>query len=143
MGGFANYWEKVIMNTFFNISGTLYTASRVTTNLWVGLSSADPLDDASGVSEPPGKGYLRIKTTNASATTWQVADATGTTIDNASAIEFAAASADWGTMTHFCLFSGGTAGASLCAYGALSASKTIENGDIARFAIGQLDICLK
>lgn len=138
MGGFGNAWEKMIMSHRFNIQ------RYATSDLYVGLSSADPTDDGSGVSEPgTAKGYARRKTTDASATSWQVADATGVTIDNSVAIEFAAATNDWGTMTHFALFSGGTAGASVLAYGALSSSKTVENGDTARFAIGALDICLK
>jgi len=147
MGGFGDAWEKMITSNRFNI--TRYATSE----LFVGLCSQDPVDDGSGVSEPGpdaagrgvlgDKGYARVKTTNASATSWQVADATGTTIDNSAIITFAAASDDWGTMTHFALFSGGTAGASVLAHGALSTSKTIENGDTARFAIGALDICLK
>ena len=137
MGGFADAWEKMIMSHRFNI------ARYATCDLYVGLSSADPTDDSSGTSEPPGKGYARVKTTNASATSWQVSDATGVTVNNSAAIEFAAASADWGTMTHFALFSGGTTGASVLAYGALTSSKTVENGDTARFSIAQLNICLK
>lgn len=138
MGGFANSWEKQIMSHRFNIT------SYATCDLYVGLSSADPTDDASGVSEPPsGKGYARVKTTNASSSSWQVADATGVTVDNSVAIEFGTASDDWGTMTHFALFSGGTAGASVLAYGALTASKSVDNGDTARFTANSLDICLK
>ena len=135
---FADAWEKMVMSHRFNIQ------SYATCTLYLGLSSADPTDDASGVSEPPGaKGYARVKTTNASSSSWQVADATGVTVDNSVDIEFAAASADWGTMTHFGLFSGSTSGSSVLAYGALSSSKTIENGDSAKFSAGNLDICLK
>lgn len=138
MGGFANAWEKMIMSHRFNIQ------RYATSNLYVGLSSADPLDDRSGTSEPPiAKGYARVKTTNASATSWQVSDATGVTVNNSVAIEFGAASADWGTMTHFALFSGGTAGASVLAYGALTSNKIVETADIARFSAEQLNICLK
>jgi len=137
MGGFGDAWETMIMSHRFNI--TRYA----TCDLYVGLSSADPTDDASGVSEPPGKGYARVKTTNASSTSWQISDATGTTVNNSVAIEFGAASDDWGTMTHFALFSGGTAGASVLAHGALTSSKTVENGDTARFSASQLNICLK
>lgn len=138
MGGFSDAWEKMIMSHRFNI--TRYNTS----NLYVGLSSADPTDDRSGCSEPTAaKGYARVKTTNASATSWQIESATGVTVDNSVAIEFAVASNNWGTMTHFALFSGGTAGASVLCYGALSSGKTIETGDTARFAAGALDICLK
>jgi hypothetical protein len=135
--GFGDAWEKMIMSHRFNIQ------SYATSELWVGLSSQDPLDDASGVSEPPGKGYARVKTNEADGTSWQVSDATGTTVDNAEAIEFNTATDDWGTMTHFALFSGSTAGASVLCHGALTSSKSVDNGDTARFAAGELDICLK
>lgn len=136
--GFGNYWEKVMTNHFFNIQ------SEVTSVLYVGLSSADPAEDGSGTSEPGGaKGYARVKTMNGSGTSWQVADASGTTIDNSAAIAFPTASADWGTMTHFAIFSGSTSGSSVCCSGALASSKTVENGDTAQFAIGALDVCLK
>jgi len=134
---FSDAWENMILQHRFNIQ------SYSTSELYVGLSSADPLDDASGVSEPPGKGYARVKTTNESSTSWQVVDATGTTVDNSESIEFAAASDDWGTMTHGVLYSGATSGASILASGALTASKLITNGDIARFSAGNMNFGLK
>lgn len=137
MGGFADAFESMILSHRFNIQ------SYATSEMWVGLSSDDPLDDASGVSEPPGKGYARVKTNNADGTSWQISDATGTTIDNSAAIEFPTASADWGTMAYFAIFSGSTAGASILVHGALTSSKSVDNGDTARFAAGELDICLK
>jgi len=137
MAGFSDSWENQVLKHRFNI---LRCATCV---MYVGLSSADPLDDASGTSEPPGKGYTRVKTVNASATSWEIASATGVTVQNAAIITFPTASALWGTMTHFALFSGGTAGASVLCSGALTVSKTVESGDTARFAAGALDICLK
>ena len=138
MPGFSDSWENQILKHRFNI------LRCATCALYVGLSSADPLDDASGLSEPTvAKGYARVKTTDGSGTSWQIADATGVTVDNADIITFPAASADWGTMTYFALFSGGTAGASVLTSGALTSSKTVENGDTARFSVGALDICLK
>ena len=136
--GFADAWEKMIMSHRFNIQ------SYATSPLYLGLSSATPTDDGSGVSEPPSaKGYARVKTTNASSSSWQVSDATGVTVDNSVDVEFGAASADWGTLTHFALFSGSTSGASVLAHGVLSTSKTISNGDEAKFTAGNLAICLK
>jgi len=134
---FGDALENMVMKHWFNI------AAQVTRVLYVGLSSQDPLDDASGTSEPPGKGYARVKTMNGSGTSWQVANATGVTVDNSAVITFAAASADWGTMTHVAIFSGSTAGASVLVHGQLTASKTVANGDTARFSAGAFDICLK
>ena len=134
---FSDALENIILKHRFNIQ------SEATHVLWVGLSSADPLDDATGTSEPPAKGYARVKTTNGAGTSWQIASATGTTVDNSAIITFGTASDNWGTMTHAVIFSGSTAGASVLASGALSTSKTVENGDTARFAANAFDIGLK
>lgn len=137
MTGFSDAWENMVLKHRFNIQ------SYATSELWVGLSSADPADDASGTSEPPGKGYARVKTNIGSGTSWEIADSSGVTVQNTSGVTFPTASDDWGTMTHFALFSGSTSGASVLCSGALTSSKTVENGDTARFSAGTLDICLK
>ena len=134
---FGNYWEKTIMQHRFNIS------SGVTTNLWLGLSSADPGEDGSGTSEPIGKGYARVKTTEASGTSWQVSDASGVTINNSVLIQFPTASATWGTMTYGVLFNGTTSGASVCARGILTSSVMPASGQAPQFAIGACQFGLR
>jgi hypothetical protein len=104
--------------------------------IYVGLSTADPLDDASGLAEPVGNGYARVATTGA---TWEAAVAGA--IQNASAITFAEASGDWGTLTHFALFDA-LSGGNMIASGALDTGTAITNGQIFRFAAGALDITL-
>jgi len=139
MVGFSDSLENQILKHRFSI------LKCATCFMFVGLSSQDPLDDASGLSEPAQAGslYARVRTTHTTGTSWQVADATGVTIDNAVIITFPTAGNVWGTMTHFAIFSGGTAGASVLCSGQLTASKLVESGDTARFAAGALDICLK
>ena len=46
MGSFSNYWENKILNHIFGKSS--YTPPAI----YVGLSTADPLDNASGLAEP-------------------------------------------------------------------------------------------
>lgn len=136
--GFSDAWENMILKHRFNIQG------YATSELWAGLSSSDPLDDSSGVSEPAsGKGYTRVKTNVGSGTSWQISSATGVTVNNSAIITFPTATADWGTMTHLALFSGSTAGASILCHGSLANSRSIQTGDTARFAVAQLNICLK
>lgn len=136
--GFGDAWEKMVMSHRFNIQ------SYATSEVWVGLSVGDPTDDGSGVSEPSDTlAYARVKTNEASGTSWQVADSTGVTVNNSAAITFPQATGSWETVTHFVLFSGSTAGASVLAHGALTSSKAIGNGDTAQFAIAALNICLK
>ena len=102
----------------------------------MGLSTADPGDDGSGLAEPSGGAYARVAT---AASDWNTAS--GGSLDNASAIEFSEATASWGTITHFALFDAATAG-NMLAHGSLTASKTISSGDTASFAAGALDVTL-
>ena len=65
----------------------------------------------------------------------------GDTASNNAAIEFATATGSWGTITHIAVFDASTSGNMVC-YAALSASKTIETGDVFRVPAGDLDVTL-
>ena len=130
MGGFSDYWENKILDHIFGKGN--YTPPTI----YVGLSTADPTDDGSGLSEPSGNGYARVQT---SASDWNAAS--NGSLDNAGNITFAQAGSNWGTITHFVLFDGATAG-NILAYGVLSQSKSISESDTARFQVGDLRISL-
>jgi len=130
MGGFADYWENEILGHIFG------KGSYTPPTIYVALSTADPLDDASGLAEPSGNAYARTQT---SASDWNTAS--GGSVDNANDITFPQASGSWGTITHFALFDAATGG-NMLAHGALSQSKTIDSGDTARFEAGDLDVGL-
>ena len=130
MGSFSDYWEDEILDHIFGKGA--YTPPTI----YVGLSTADPGDDGSGLSEPSGNGYARAAT---STTDW--ATASGGTLGNAGAIQFAEATGVWGTVTHFALFDAASGG-HLLAHGALAQSKAIGNGDTVRFATGDITITL-
>jgi len=130
MGSFGNYLENELLD---HVMGK---GSYTPPTIYVALSTADPQDDASGLAEPSGNGYARKQT---AAADWNVA-ASGAT-DNANDITFAQATGSWGTITHFALMDAATAG-NMLMHGALTASKTIGNGDTAKFAAGDLDITL-
>ncbi len=127
---FSNYLEAKILNHI--VGKTSFTMPTV----YVGLSTADPLDDASALAEPVGNGYARVATTGA---TWEAATAGAQ--QNAAAISFPEASGSWGTITHFALFDA-LSGGNMLASGELSVSQAIASGQIFRFAIGALDITL-
>jgi hypothetical protein len=133
MGSFGNYLEDEILDHIFGKGA--YTPPTI----YVALSTADPTDDGTGMAEPSGNGYLRVQT---AAADWD--PASGGALDNANAIEFPQASGgSWGTITHFALFDATKAvGGNMLAHGALSASKTIADGDTARFSAGALDVTL-
>ncbi len=130
MGSFSNYWENEILDHLFG------KGSYAPPTIYLGLSTADPGDDGAGLSEPTGNGYTRLAT---SAADWN--SASGGSLDNASAVAFAEATGDWGTVTHFALFDAATGG-NMLAHGALSLSKTVSNGDTVRFVTGDLDVSL-
>ena len=130
MGGFSDYWENKILDHIFGKSS--YTPPTI----YVGLSTEDPTDDASGLAEPSGNGYTRVQT---SACDWNAAS--NGTLDNSSDIIFTQATGNWGTITHFALFDTATAG-NMLAHGALSQSKSISESDTAKFEAGDLDISL-
>jgi len=130
MGSFGNYLENEILDHIFG------KGSYTPPTIYVALSTADPLDDASGLSEPSGGSYARKST---AAADWNTA-ASGA-IDNANDITFAQATASWGTITHFALMDA-VSGGNLLAHGQLTASKAIGNGDTAKFVAGDLDVTL-
>jgi hypothetical protein len=130
MGSFADYWENEILDHLFG------KGSYTPPTIYVGLSTADPTDDTSGLAEPSGGSYARVATAGAD---WNVAS--GGAIDNTNDITFPEATGNWGTITHFVLFDAASAG-NMLAHGALSVSKSISSGDTAKFAAGDLDVTL-
>lgn len=123
---FSNTYET-------NVLTWALTNSAVTrpTSWYIGLFTTDPGETGSG-TEVSGGSYART------AVTFTV---TGDTASNSADVEFAAATASWGTVTHLAVFDASTGG-NIIAYGALSTSKAIGTGDIFRVAAGDLDITL-
>lgn len=130
MGSFSDHWEDEILDHLFGKG--VYNPPTI----YVGLSTVDPGDSAAGLAEPSGNGYARVVTAESD---WDAASAGA--LDNATAIEFPAATGSWGVITHFALFDAASAG-NMLAHGTLTQSKTIDDGDTARFAIGDLDVSL-
>jgi len=125
MSAMSDYLENEILD---HILGTgSYTMPSA---VYIGLSTGSFGDDNSG-TELSGSGYARVAATfNAAASG---------TADNASAIQFAAATGSWGSVSHFGIFDASSAG-NLLIHGAFASAKTIENGDILKIDAGDLDI---
>ena len=130
MGGFSNYWENKILDHLFG------KGSYTPPTIHVALSTADPLDDSSGMGEPSGNGYARAET---SASDWSTSS--GGAVCNASNISFPTAGGSWGTITHFALFDSATGG-NMLAHGALDQPKVIGASDTGKFDAGDLEIGL-
>jgi hypothetical protein len=110
-----------------------FTTDSVTrpTNWYLGLFTSDPTDAGTG-TEISGNGYTR------EAVTFSV---TGDTATNTAAIEFDAATASWGTVSHVGVFDAASSG-NLIAHSSLTTAKAVSAGDILRVPTGDLDITL-
>jgi len=123
---FSNYLETEILDHVFG--GNAYTAP---TTHYLALFTAAP-GETGGGTECTGTSYART------AVTFTVS---GNEATNSAAVEFASAGNNWGTITHVGVFDALTSG-NLMAYGTLTASKTVETGDVFRVPAGDLDITL-
>lgn len=123
---FSNTFETTTLQWVF-------TTDSVTrpTAWYLGLFTSDPTDAGTG-TEVSGNGYAR------KAVTFSV---TGDTATNTGAVEFDAATAPWGTVTHVGVFDASSSG-NLIAYSSLATSKSVGTGDILRVPTGDLDITL-
>lgn len=124
---FSNYLETEILDHVF--AGAAYTAP---TTKYLALFTAVADGEAGSVTEVSGGGYARQ--TVAFTTS-------GNTTSNSAAVEFPTATANYGTVTHVGVYDASSSG-NLMAYATLSASKTIETGDVFRVPSGDLDITL-
>ncbi len=101
------------------------TSMTVPTNIYIGLSKADPGEDGSGVDEPtPGSdGYARQL-----CNSWQVdTPPPAAQISNVSALLFGPATDDLGTMTHWVAWPVSTGGTPI-ASGELTTPRDFDNG---------------
>ena len=128
MAAMSDYLENALVNA--TLRNTTFTSPA---NVYVGLFTTDPTDDGSG-TEVSGGSYAREIGTFG-------APANGSTSNDAD-IQFNQATANWGTITHFGIFDALTSG-NLLYHGILTSSKTIETGDVFKFATGSLVVTLE
>jgi hypothetical protein len=104
----------------------------LTTTAYVSLHTGDP--GTTGANEISGGGYARqgpIAFTNAGSEP--------TVASNSAILTYPAATAAWGTINFFGIWTAATAG-TFQGSGALLTPKTVNSGDTARFAAGSLTI---
>lgn len=123
---FSNNAENLVLDWIL----TTGTATRPTA-WYVALFTADPTDADSG-TEVTGGSYART------AVTFSV---TGNAATNTGGVEFPAATASWGTVSHIGVYDASTGG-NLILHSALDAAKTIADGDVFRIPAGDLDVTL-
>lgn len=131
------------------ITGASAAAGTGPTSVYVALLTAAPSDTGGG-TEVTGGSYARVAVvsslanwagTQSAGSTSASSGTTGTTSNNG-AITFPAPTANWGVVTHIAIYDASSAG-NLLFWGALSVSKTVNNGDAApSFAAAALSIQL-
>jgi len=125
MGSFSDYFENKIIdhmlgNQAFTPPSTLYVA----------LYNVAPTD-AGGGTEVSGGSYARQAVTFSAAS--------GGATSNSADITFPQATADWGTIVAVGILDASTGG-NLLAWGALTANKTVNNGDQFKITAGNLTL---
>ena len=129
MAALSDYAEKLLLD-FLMTSGT---ATRPTA-WYVALYTAAPSDSGGGTEVSTG-GYAR------QSVTFDAASSPGGTTSNSGEVSFTASGADYGTVTHMGIFDAASSG-NLLWHGALTASKTIADGDTLTFAVGNIDLTM-
>jgi hypothetical protein len=127
MAAMSNYLENALINA--TLRNTTYTSPAT---VYAALFTSDPTDAGSG-TEVSGGSYSRK------------AIAFGAPSDGASvnsgSVEFDQATGNWGTITHFAIFDASSSG-NMLYHGALTSSKTIETGDVFKFATSSVTVTL-
>ena len=136
MASMSGFLESALANHVFRTSS--YTKPS---NLYIGLFTSAPSDSSTGstVVEPSTGGYARYSMGAPLDATWTKASSTTNAVANAAAISWTASGGNYGTITHIGVLDASTAG-NLLVHGALTASKTINDGDTFTIAIGGLSI---
>ena len=109
--------------------------------LWIALCTAATSDSSTGstITEPSGGGYTRYSTGAPADATWTKASSTINAVANAAAISWTASGGNYGTITHVAIVDASSNG-NVLFHGALTASKTINDGDTFTIAIGGLTV---
>lgn len=127
MAALSDYAEKLLLDWMM----TTGSATRPTA-WYVALYTAAPSDSGGG-TEVSGSGYSR------QSVTFSAASSPGGTTSNTNTVTFTASGGNWGTITHCGIFDAASSG-NLLWHGALTASKTVNDGDSLEFAINDIDL---
>lgn len=125
----STYWLNKVMST-------MYTNGSV--SFYLGLSSTKPTKDGSGITEPSGNNYSRVRIASFTAPKNGV-------VKNTAAIEFPSSSGVWfdsPKAAYWVLFDGSDTSAHMLSYGELDEPKTIESNTIVTIAAETLSITL-
>lgn len=154
MAAFSDFAENKLIDFLFRaqalgITGATAAAGTGPATLYVALLTAAPSDTGGG-TEVSGNAYARVAVTSSLAnwagtqsagSTTASSGTSGTTSNNAAVTFPTPTPAGWGIVTHAAIYDAATAG-NLIAWGALTASKTINADDAVSFPAGTLQFQL-
>lgn len=124
------YWISKIMSTMYsNSSGEFY----------LGLSSTTPNTDGTGVSEPSGSSYHRVKIASFTSPV-------NGRVTNTNELEFDRSTETWfddaNKAKYWVLFDGAATGANVLSSGLLDEPKCIESNTVVKIAANSLSVTL-
>lgn len=125
MGSISDFLENELLDHCFN------AAYSSPSNVFLALSTADPLDTEAGIAEPTGGAYSRATITFVTATTRNVTQK--------AKITFPQATASWGNITHYAIYDA-VSGGNFLAHGSLTTAKTVASGNTPSVATGEVVI---
>ena len=129
MAALSDHAEALLLDWLM----TTGTATRPT-SWYVALFTAAPSDSGGGTEVSSG-GYSR------QSVAVDAAPSPGGTTSNSGAVTFTASGGSYGTVPHIGIFDASTSG-NLLWHGALTASKTVADGDTLEFSAGNIDLAL-
>jgi hypothetical protein len=129
MAALSDHAEKLLLDWMM----TSGTATRPTA-WFVALYTAAPSDSGGG-TEVSGAGYAR------QSVAFDAAATPGGTTSNSADVSFTATGGNYGTVTHLGIFDASSSG-NLLWHGALTADKTVEDGDTITFTAGNIDLTM-
>ena len=125
MSQMSNYLENELLDH------TLGTGSfTMPATIYLALFTSNPTDAGSG-TEVSGSGYARQAITFGAASSG--------TATNSSQETFTASGGNFGTVTHIGIYDASSAG-NLLVYGALTSSRTINDGESLIFEVGSISV---
>ena len=131
MSALTNYIENKLIDHLFRTA----TFAKPTT-LYIGLATAVADTEAGTLTEVTGGSYARI-VRNPLDANWDAPVANNGTTANTASIQFPAATADWGTITHF-FTADAISGGNILMISPLTNGRTITNGTTPSFGSGAL-----
>jgi hypothetical protein len=136
--GKYEYLSQKILNYIFN--GGSFSAPA---NLYLALFTVAPTISTTGTEVTNAGAYARV-TVASNTTNWPTISGSTTTVQNAVAVTFTAATANWSSSSNITdagFFDSGTYGAgNLLYWGDVTTAKPVLSGDTATFAINGISV---